>query len=131
LFLSPGPTRLTGVPFSFGFWHAFSVYWNGYVSRWRARVEEYRYQITDATGHELFAFHWDPMGTMTIPHMHLGFGMRGHQLPIDNKAHIPTGRVPIADIVSFLISELHVPPLFPDWEKRLAVARQSIADAED
>lgn len=36
---------------------------------------------------------------------------------MNNKAHIPTGRVPVEDIVSFLISELGVTPLNPDWEK--------------
>jgi len=131
LFLSPAPARLAGAPLSFGFWHAFSVYWNGYLSRWRVRSEQYKYQISDLDAHELFAFHWDPLAKITIPHMHLGFGMRGHHLPIDNKAHIPTGRVPIADVVSFLISELHVPALFSDWDERLTVARQVMADAED
>jgi hypothetical protein len=121
---------LIGVPFSFGFWHAFTVYWNSYLARWRVRSEQYKYQISDLDGHELFAFHWDPMAKVGFPHMHLGFGMRGHDLPVDNKAHIPTGRVPIADVVSFLISDLRVPPLFSDWENRLAVSRQSMADAE-
>jgi hypothetical protein len=56
--------------------------------------------------------------------------MQDHSLPIDNKAHIPTGSVSLIDVVAFLITELRVKPLFVDWERRIDVARQRIADAE-
>jgi len=56
--------------------------------------------------------------------------MRGHQLPIDNKAHIPTGRVSVVDIISFVMLELRVKPLLDDWQTRLEVARQIFADLE-
>jgi hypothetical protein len=130
LFLLRDPARISGSPLSFGCWHAFSVFWDEHSFRWRTRVEQYKYQITDENAHELFAFHWDPTLNVSFPHMHLGFAMRGHTLPIDNKAHIPTGRVSLADVVTFVISELHGMPLHDDWEQRIAVARQRIADIE-
>lgn len=130
VFFVQNPICLPSSPFDFGFWQCFSVFWNGPLSRWQIRVDEYKYQILNREAHELFAFHWHPLGKVSLPHMHLGFGMRGHDLPIDNKAHIPTGRVPVADIVNFLIVELGVTPLSIDWEQRITTERQHMADAE-
>jgi hypothetical protein len=130
LLFAHNPASLNVPELRFGFWHSFSVFWDEDAYRWRTSIEEYKYQITNANAHELFAFHWHPKSKVLLPHVHLGFGMRGHGLPIDNKAHIPTGRVPIVDIISFLLSELHVKPLLADWEQRIVVARQRIADFE-
>ncbi|MBV9761181.1 MAG: hypothetical protein JO340_11505 [Acidobacteriaceae bacterium] len=115
---------------SFGLWLSFSEFWNAQAYRWTIRQERYTYQIVDENAHELFAFHWDPLQDIAFPHLHLGFGMRGHQLPIDNKAHIPTGRVSVVDIISFVMLELRVKPLLDDWQTRLEVARQIFADLE-
>jgi hypothetical protein len=71
----------------------------------------------------LFCFHWEPHSTVKYPHVHLGFAAKGHGLPIDNKAHIPSGRVAVEDIVTFLVSDLGVKPLKEDWADILAAER--------
>jgi len=119
------PTLLSDSDLGLEFWHYFREVWIEDTYEWRVRVESYRYHIVDhRTRHELFAFHWDPVLKVTFPHMHLGFGMRGHALPIDNKAHIPTGKVPIEDVVVFAISELRIKPLVPDWKDKITAAKE-------
>ena len=49
--------------------------------------------------------------------MHIGFALKDERLRISNKAHVPTGRVLVEDVVVFLISELGVTPLNAEWEK--------------
>jgi hypothetical protein len=112
---------------TFYFSQFFRIVRNG--PEYRVKTEAYTYEIEDEKSHhELFAFHWEPTAPnskITIPHMHLGFALKDSGLRIDNKAHMPTGRVAIEDVVSFLMLELKVAPLDPKWgqivqEKRAA-----------
>lgn len=66
----------------------------------------------------------EPHSAIAFPHMHIGFGLRGHDLPIDNKAHIPSGRVALEDVVLFAIRELKVKPLRENWEEIIGRARE-------
>lgn len=92
---------------------------------YRVKTESYTYEIEDEESrHELFAFHWEPHSAIAFPHMHIGFVLRGHELPIDNKAHIPTGRVAVEDVVLFTLRELSVKPLREDWEEVIGRARE-------
>ncbi|MGH9656463.1 MAG: hypothetical protein ACRD6B_23730 [Bryobacteraceae bacterium] len=92
---------------------------------YRVKTQSYTYEIEDeATRHELFAFHWEPHSAIAFPHLHIGFGLRGHDLPIDNKAHIPSGRVALEDVVLFAIRELKVKSLRVDWEEIIGRARE-------
>jgi len=59
---------------------------------------------------------------VTMPPMHIGFGMKGYGPPIGNRAHIPTGRVPVEDVITFLIRELEVQS-FPDGAASNIIAR--------
>lgn len=121
------PVRLKDSPFAFNFSQYFRVV--PFDPGYKVKTEAYTYEIMDdATRHELFSFHWEPnapSSQIKIPHMHLGFATKGHSLPIDNKAHVPSGRVSVEDVISFLISELGVPPLRLDWKDTIATTRQA------
>lgn len=86
----------------------------------------YRYDIINALDQnsELLCYHWEPRtSAATYPHMHIGFGVRDSYPPFNPKRHIPSGRVPIEDVIAFLINELRVEPLKHNWRDILADAR--------
>ena len=70
---------------------------------------------------EVLGYHWHPQEThtLTYPHLHLyqGAGALQHNLI---KAHLPTARIAIEDVVRFVITQLGVVPLRDDWEAILA-----------
>jgi hypothetical protein len=113
------PVRLRDSGLVFYFSQYFRIVRNG--PECRVKTEAYTYEIEDEESrHELFAFHWEPAAPnskIAIPHMHVGFAVRDSGLRVDNKAHIPTGRVAVEDVVSFLILELGVAPLHPGWNR--------------
>ena len=93
---------------------------------YRIRTAAYRYAVTDERERELFVWHWEPegQGNRRHPHLHVKHGLgvpTDISLPtatgigespfesIDVPGlHIPTGRMLLEDIVSFLIEELGV-----------------------
>lgn len=81
------------------------------------------YEIGDADGREIMAFHWHPVGASPIgfPHLHLSSRIGAILLAGDRsinvgEMHIPTGAVTPVDIVRLLIAEFGVEPLRSDWE---------------
>jgi hypothetical protein len=90
-------------------------------ARWRMQVEGYVYSVRytpEATG-ECFAWHWHP-GTRPDFHMHL---MALHAAAGDlSRFHVPAGPISFATVVRFLIAELEVRPLRPDWTETLSRA---------
>lgn len=97
---------------------------------WKVYTHGYRYQILNDSdaGREIFAFHWDRRIASSVPsaHLHVGFGTRLAEPPIDKKTHIPSGRVPIEDVVHFLIEELRiVSPRRYDWNEVVSKAREN------
>lgn len=88
---------------------------------WTARSTGYWYQVRQANGPDVLAYHWHPLshrGQVAFPHVHLG----GSTSPIDlaGGKHLPTGHVAVEAVVRFLLRELHVRPLRADWEAVLA-----------
>jgi hypothetical protein len=128
-FFVKSPVLLKDSGLAFDFSHYFRIVWNGETSTYRVKTISYTYEIEDeATRHEILAFHWEPdspRSRVKTPHLHLGFALRDKSLPFHNKAHIPSGRVPVEDVVSFLISDLQVTPLNSDWSAVIAAARHS------
>lgn len=126
-FFVKNPVRLRDSALTFNFSQYFRVVWKN--TAFKVKTESYTYEIEDETsGHELFAFHWEPNAPnskILFPHMHIGFVLKDEKLRLDNKAHIPTGRVSVEDVVVFLISELHVIPLNPEWEKIIREKRHA------
>ncbi|HET8522635.1 MAG TPA: hypothetical protein VFL82_05330 [Thermomicrobiales bacterium] len=86
-------------------------------NRWSLHAAGYSYQIRQADGPEIAAFHWHPrsaLSPVTFPHLHIERPVS--PVDIGSGRHIPTGHVSIEAVVRFLIKELHVRPLRADWE---------------
>lgn len=91
-------------------------------------VVGYSFRLVERTGREILVFHWHPEGPspVTYPHIHLSGRIRpiplepvGSMLPLADH-HIPTGPVPLADVVRYLITEAGVEPRRPDGADVLA-----------
>jgi hypothetical protein len=80
-------------------------------------VVGYGYAVQETDGAEILVFHLHPEAGYKRPHLHLGSRYRPD--PSVN-AHVPTGLVPLADVVRFLIADLGVPALRPDWGQVLS-----------
>lgn len=94
--------------------------------RWKIKTLKYEYVIgLRDPRQELFAYHWERGRQIPVPyaHLHIGFGASMAAPPVDPKIHVPTDRVPIEDIVFFLIDQLGVKPLRNDWREILTAAR--------
>jgi hypothetical protein len=93
-------------------------------------ITQYRYDVLDLSGQELFVYHWHPDGLSDVdePHLHIARepftlsasrpGREARSLAID-KAHFPTGHVTIPQVIRFLIRDLGVEPRVADWERVL------------
>jgi hypothetical protein len=83
---------------------------------WRVAAVGYWYTLETQGEQELFAYHWHPnaLGEITYPHLHLGPAARvGHDG--FTKAHMPTGRVDVEDILRLSIAHFDVAPQRTDW----------------
>jgi hypothetical protein len=90
----------------------------GEIGPWKVSTRGWIYDIADADGTPIVAFHWHPdRGRATWPHIH-AYG--DHPSVYLDKLHPPTGRVSIEAVVRFLINDLDVVPLKEDWEQILA-----------
>jgi hypothetical protein len=81
----------------------------------------YAYTMRDAEERELLAYHWHPFGPSHViePHLHFGPAADIGFKPLV-KAHIPSGRIAIEDVIRLPIRELGIQPLREDWETVLA-----------
>jgi hypothetical protein len=89
---------------------------------WRVAIAAYYYTVEDARepGHEIFAYHWHPHERTAIhyPHFHLYQGA-GDISDTVRKAHFPTGRMAVEDVLRLLITQFEVIPLRDDWQSVL------------
>src|SRR5262249_51662350 len=76
---------------------------------WKVTIVEYDYSILNEDFSEFLVYHWHPDSSSPEkrPHLHIG-GESG-------KAHVPTGRVALEDVLRFCIRDLEVQPLREDW----------------
>lgn len=80
----------------------------------------YFYALEDSKGHEIIAYHWHPNRKdldgriVTFPHLHLRYGAQVKHKQL-LKAHLPTGRIAIEDLLRIAITEFKVQPLRDDW----------------
>jgi hypothetical protein len=96
---------------------------------WKVRSAGYLYSLLDRNDHELITFHWHPQGNsdVTGPHLHVGSALASSwkKLP---KAHIPTSRMTLEQIIGMAIDGFGVIPLKEDW-RGLLDRNQKIFDA--
>ncbi|MGH3545997.1 MAG: hypothetical protein ACRDPW_08755 [Mycobacteriales bacterium] len=86
----------------------------------------YLYSIHSADGAEALSYHWHPFGNsaVTWPHLHIGTVALAPEGLITKKAHLPTARISLEQVLRVCITELGVIPLRDDWQ-------QVLADSED
>jgi len=83
---------------------------------YRVHCESYVYALEDNEYQEIISFHWHPGPSgYKNPHIHLGAGAHIGLRQLE-KAHIPSGRIAIEDVVLCAIRDFDVTPLRGDWE---------------
>jgi len=87
---------------------------------WKATVSGYYYSLDDGDQKEIFAYHWHPtIGPIHFPHLHIEQGS-GAKRPELFRAHLPTGRIALEDMILCTIHDFHVQPLRDDWNDILS-----------
>jgi hypothetical protein len=85
---------------------------------WHVISSGYSYSLSDATGQEIIAYHWHPGGRSPIgfPHLHIEAGAHVRN-PQVARAHLPTGRILLEEVLRLTIREFGVQTLHDDWEQ--------------
>ena len=93
---------------------------------WKVRSLGYRYRIDFRQGSaELVSYHWHPDGKWKFPHLHV-HPETAIFAPNFRKAHFPTQRISIEDVLETAVREFGAKPLARregDWERILREAR--------
>jgi hypothetical protein len=86
----------------------------------KVKTRYYSHTVTrdDMSSDEVFSWQWHPLADgPTYPHLHVHGGeLLGTSL---HKLHVPTGRVFLEDVISFLIKDVGVVPATEDWQEVL------------
>jgi hypothetical protein len=87
---------------------------------WEAETAAYDYRLSDQDDREIVAYHWHPEGQSHVrtPHLHLGPGAEIGRTAL-LRAHLPTGPVPIQDVLRLTIEGFNVEPARRDWDRVL------------
>jgi hypothetical protein len=81
---------------------------------WKVTTLAYQYSFERWTDRqEIVSFHWEGDGSHKRPHIHIGWVSSGEGAFLGPKSHVPSGRVSIEDVVSYLIEELEAKPTGP------------------
>ena len=108
---NPRPLRLRSYDqFLFEIHHEFLVVTNQNTPVSSIEHIDYRWVLNDSDGHEIFAYHYHPMGSSSVKHPHLHVGSHDRRLAQGEK-HLPTGYISFAEIIHCLITEFEIPPL--------------------
>ncbi|MGH3088110.1 MAG: hypothetical protein ACRDSJ_12420 [Rubrobacteraceae bacterium] len=101
------------------FWYR-AVRAEGERGEWKIRTTAYYHTLEDESRREIIAYHWHPEqpGPIDFPHLHLGAGI-GAEMGEVYKAHIPTGRVSLEDVIRLAIRDFGVEPQRDDWREIL------------
>jgi hypothetical protein len=95
---------------------------------WDTQTAAYDFRLSAQGDREIVAYHWHPEGQSHVqtPHLHLGPGAEiGHAAL--RQAHLPTGSVPIQDVLRLAIETFEVEPIRRDWDRVLRPADQPVA----
>jgi hypothetical protein len=97
-------------------------------SRLRVVAYSYRIGVGDSENQEIVTYHWKESEhdarVRSGPHLHIGSALLARDnrgaLAHVHKKHVPTGIVSFSAVIRFLIEELGVEPLRPNWDEILA-----------
>lgn len=91
---------------------------------YKVSTKAYEYKILNDKKQEILAYHWHPQSQVKYPHLHIK-QVSGSPISVLQKAHIPTSRIAIEDIVALLLdpNSFGVNPHRNDWETILESGR--------
>ena len=116
------PSQLTGATriWLSAILHYRIVEFQGPAGPWKVSVAGYLYGLQDSEESEIIAYHWHPAArsSVTAPHAHLGPGAQARRTDLA-RAHLPTGRIAIEDVIRLSIVSFGVYPLREDWSEVL------------
>lgn len=90
---------------------------------WRVSTAAYLYALGVDGGPEILGYHWHPFSGAAFPHVHLGAGSGVNREELQ-KAHLPTGRIALEQVVRLAIADFDAEPLRPDWDEVLVEAQE-------
>lgn len=104
--------------------------------KWKVSTRAYSYLILDEVEREILAYQWQPEGPSPYrdPHLHIGPGaVQGYGelcklRPIFDRAHLPTERIALEDVVLFLIDDFGVDPKRDDYRKAIGENRDAFRE---
>ncbi|MGH3146042.1 MAG: hypothetical protein ACRDTR_09605 [Rubrobacter sp.] len=116
----PEAVKLSGADIAFSVRAYARVVERDGGSPWRVDLVSYFYTLRDAQAQEVIAYHGHPgrRSPIDFPHLHLGAGSRVGREELE-KAHVPTGRVELEDVLALVIREFGVRPHREDWAEIL------------
>jgi hypothetical protein len=89
---------------------------------WQVQTVAYYYTLSELgeNPREILGYHWHPQGRswVTYPHLHLYAGAEVGRDDV-RKAHLPTGRITLEEVLQLAIKEFGVTPLRDNWEEIL------------
>lgn len=96
---------------------------------WKVETLAYSHGLETTEAKEIIVYQWHPGRGSRIeyPHLHLGAVMSSNLGGLE-KAHIPTGRVALEDLLRFAITELGVEPQRDDWQEVLSETQGKFED---
>jgi hypothetical protein len=97
---------------------------------WRVRTALWDYSILDDDGKDLLSFHWHPGSKVQTPHVHLGTAALKRGLALSKKAHIPTGRVSLEEVLPVIVERFHAEFDAPDRPKPTVSEREGPSHQE-
>ncbi len=83
---------------------------NKISGEWKISTRSYVYSLADDSG-EVIAFHWHPFPDWEVDFPHLHFRRTAEY----SRAHYPTGRVAVEEVVALVIREFGVAPRRDDY----------------
>jgi hypothetical protein len=123
------PARLSNSQYSLFMIQHYRIVRDGRTpGSFKVKTLRYQYNIERSNdAQELICFHWEgDTAKNPVPHIHIGFAAKPASCPFGNRTHIPSGRVALEDVVSFVIAELQVEPTEirrHTWQPILQAAR--------
>lgn len=99
-------------------------------TRWRVTTRGYLYAI-DLEKREALSWHWHPDGNSAAgdPHLHPGSAVLLNTGVVTPRAHIPTQRMSVEEVIRFLVSELGVEPSDDKAVGRLAKGQRDFEES--
>lgn len=95
----------------------------------RISTSKYYYSIWTKPNELLIDFHYHPrQADLYKGHLHIPNNTGGAPVHFLINKHIPTARVPIEDIVRFMIQEVNIEPRQSDWQDVLSQSEQNFSN---